>query len=105
MDCATSPNFHASCRRRREIAVRLSLGAARARLVRMLITESLVLASIAGALSWLVVNNLPAAVLFSAHAPAHSRALLIGLDLGPNLAVTGSLSALLWYRAARTVGA
>jgi arsenical pump membrane protein len=27
------------------------------------------------------------------------------LNLGPNLAVTGSLSALLWYRTARTVGA
>jgi arsenical pump membrane protein len=33
------------------------------------------------------------------------RALLLGLDLGPNLAVTGSLSAFLWLRAARSVGA
>ncbi len=45
--------------RNREIAVRLSLGAPRNRLVRMLITESLVLAVVAGALSWLVVNRLP----------------------------------------------
>jgi arsenical pump membrane protein len=53
----------------------------------------------------LLVNNLPAAVLFSAQAPAHPRALLLGLDLGPNLAVTGSLSAFLWLQAARTVNA
>jgi arsenical pump membrane protein len=52
-----------------------------------------------------LVNNLPASVLLSAHVPAHPRALLIGLDLGPNLFVTGSLSAFLWLRAARGVGA
>ena len=51
------------------------------------------------------VNNLPAAVLLSARAPAHPHALLLGLDLGPNLAVTGSLSAVLWLQAARAVGA
>jgi arsenical pump membrane protein len=42
-------------------------------------------------------------VLFSAQLPAHPAALLVGLDLGPNLAVTGSLSAFLWLRAARSV--
>jgi arsenical pump membrane protein len=52
-----------------------------------------------------LVNNLPAAVVLSAHAPAHPRALLLGLDLGPNLAVTGSLSALLWLQIARVHGA
>jgi arsenical pump membrane protein len=57
------------------------------------------------ALGSLLVNNLPAAVLFSAHPPPHQRALLLGLDLGPNLAVTGSLSAFLWLQAARTVNA
>jgi arsenical pump membrane protein len=57
------------------------------------------------AIASLVVNNLPAAVLFSAQPPPHARALLLGLDLGPNLAVTGSLSAFLWLQAARTVNA
>jgi arsenical pump membrane protein len=57
------------------------------------------------AISSVCVNNLPAAVLFSAHVPPHPHALLIGLDLGPNLAVTGSLSAFLWFQAARTVNA
>lgn len=45
--------------RNREIALRLSFGAPRNRLVRMLITESLLLAVAAGAASWLIVNNLP----------------------------------------------
>jgi arsenical pump membrane protein len=57
------------------------------------------------AVSSVAVNNLPAAVLLSAHAPSHPRALLLGLDLGPNLAVTGSLSAVLWLQAARSVRA
>jgi arsenical pump membrane protein len=43
--------------------------------------------------------------LLSADPPLHPRALLIGLNLGPNLAVTGSLSALLWLRVARSMGA
>jgi arsenical pump membrane protein len=51
------------------------------------------------------VNILPAAVLFSARPAAHPQALLLGLNLGPNLAVTGSLSAILWLQAARTVDA
>jgi arsenical pump membrane protein len=58
-----------------------------------------------GALASLLVNNLPAAVLLSARQTAHPDALLLGLDLGPNLAVTGSLSALLWLQSARTVDA
>jgi arsenical pump membrane protein len=53
----------------------------------------------------LVVNNLPAAVVLSAHQPAHPRAMLVGLDLGPNLAVTGSLAAILWLQVARSAGA
>jgi hypothetical protein len=51
------------------------------------------------------VNNLPAAVLLSATPPPHPRALLLGLNLGPNLAVSGSLSAYLWFKAARGAGA
>jgi arsenical pump membrane protein len=58
-----------------------------------------------GAATSLVLNNLPATVLLAARPPAHPDALLLGLDLGPNLAVTGSLSALLWLQAARAVGA
>lgn len=58
-----------------------------------------------GAAAAVCVNNLPAAALLSAQPPPHPRALLLGLDLGPNLAVTGSLSALLWWRTARLAGA
>ena len=58
-----------------------------------------------GAAASLLVNNLPAAVLLAARPPAHPDALLLGLDLGPNLAVTGSLSAVLWLQSARSIGA
>jgi arsenical pump membrane protein len=59
----------------------------------------------AAALAAVGVNNLPAAVLLTPNPPLHGRALLLGLDIGPNLAVTGSLSALLWLRVARSLGA
>jgi arsenical pump membrane protein len=62
-------------------------------------------AAAVGAMAAVAVNNLPAAVLLAPHRPAHPEGLLLGLNLGPNLAVTGSLSALLWYQAARRVGA
>jgi arsenical pump membrane protein len=62
-------------------------------------------AAATGALASVLVNNLPAAVLLSTRPPRAASALLVGLDLGPNLAVTGSLSAVLWLQAARTVGA
>ena len=52
-----------------------------------------------------LVNNLPAAVLLSSNSPSHPKALLVGLDLGPNLVVTGSLSAIFWMRVARAEGA
>lgn len=54
-----------------------------------------------GAIASVTVNNLPAAMLLSARSLSHPRALLLGLNLGPNLAVTGSLSAYLWFKAAR----
>lgn len=52
-----------------------------------------------------LVNNLPAASLLSAQRPPHPFPLLLGLNLGPNVAVTGSLAAYLWYRASRLTGA
>jgi arsenical pump membrane protein len=58
-----------------------------------------------GAAASVVLNNLPAAVLLGSRMPAHARSLLFGLNIGPNLAVTGSLSALLWWQAARSTGA
>jgi arsenical pump membrane protein len=47
-----------------------------------------------------LVNNLPAASLLAARTPPHPFALLVGLNLGPNLFVTGSLAWILWLRAA-----
>jgi arsenical pump membrane protein len=54
-----------------------------------------------------LLNNLPSGLLTggtlaTASAPAHLRnALLIGVDLGPNLSVTGSLATILWLVALR----
>jgi len=56
------------------------------------------------AVASVAVNNLPAAVLMSSTGGLHPQALLIGLNAGPNLAVTGSLAVLLWWRAARAAG-
>ena len=52
-----------------------------------------------------LVNNLPAASLLASRTPDHPFALLIGLNLGPNLFVSGSLAWLLWLRSARAAGA
>jgi arsenical pump membrane protein len=59
----------------------------------------------AAAASSVLVNNLPAASLLASRVPPHPYALLVGLDIGPNLFVTGSLAWILWRRAARAVGA
>ncbi|HVS76047.1 MAG TPA: SLC13 family permease, partial [Steroidobacteraceae bacterium] len=54
-----------------------------------------------------VMNNLPVALIAgsiggSGQVPAHLQdALLIGVDLGPNLSVTGSLATILWLIALR----
>jgi arsenical pump membrane protein len=52
-----------------------------------------------------VVNNLPAASLLSARALPHPFALLVGLNIGPNLFVSGSLAWVLWWRSATTARA
>src|SRR5206468_4896238 len=57
-----------------------------------------------------IANNLPAGLMAGAtvtasHAPANvSAATLIGIDLGPNLSVTGSLATVLWLTALRREG-
>lgn len=57
-----------------------------------------------------LMNNLPAGLIASstiaaAHPPQEAvDALLIGVDLGPNLSVTGSLATILWLTAIRREG-
>ncbi len=63
------------------------------------------LTALIAALSSVLVNNLPAAALLSSSHPVHVGALLLGLNIGPNLAVSGSLAVLLWWRAALASGA
>jgi arsenical pump membrane protein len=61
-------------------------------------------AALAAVLS-LCINNLPAAALLSAHHVRYPAQLLVGLNLGPNAFMTGSLAWYLWLRAARAAGA
>lgn len=57
-----------------------------------------------------LINNLPAGLiagsaLTAAHAPTPvASAVLIGVDLGPNFSVTGSLATILWLTALRRDG-
>jgi arsenical pump membrane protein len=57
-----------------------------------------------------LINNLPTgliagAAVQNAHVPEQiTRAVLIGVDLGPNLSVTGSLATILWLTALRREG-
>jgi len=57
-----------------------------------------------------LINNLPAGLiagsaLATAHAPTQvASAVLIGVDLGPNLSITGSLATILWLNALRRHG-
>lgn len=71
----------------------------------LLAHASTAVTAVVGAVASVAVNNLPAASLLAARPPGHPHALLIGLDLGPNLAVTGALSAVLWLQVARNIGA
>lgn len=82
-----------------------ALGRAWAGPARLLAHASTVATAAIGAGASVVVNNLPAASLLASRPVAHAHALLVGLDLGPNLAVTGALSAVLWLQAARAAGA
>ena len=58
-----------------------------------------------GAVATILINNLPAASLLSARPPLHPLSLLIGLNVGPNLFVSGSLAWVLWHNSARASGA
>jgi arsenical pump membrane protein len=60
--------------------------------------------AVVAALFSVLMNNLPAASLLAAKVPPRPYALLVGLNIGPNLFVTGSLAWFLWLRAARSVG-
>jgi arsenical pump membrane protein len=62
-------------------------------------------AAIVAALLSVLCNNLPAASLLAARMPPHAAQLLVGLNLGPNLFVSGSLAWFLWLRVARASGA
>jgi arsenical pump membrane protein len=85
-----------------------------ARYLEMLASISADRASWAGglfaALAANVANNLPVGLLagatvVSAHPPPSvASALLVGIDLGPNLSVTGSLATILWLAALRREG-
>jgi arsenical pump membrane protein len=85
-----------------------------ASLLRDLVQRSATLATwVSGvvlALGCNLVNNLPAGlvagrVVGTAHVPESVRgAVLVGVDLGPNLSVTGSLATILWLTALRRDG-
>ncbi|MFN2608285.1 MAG: SLC13 family permease [Acidimicrobiales bacterium] len=81
-----------------------TLGRAWSGPARLLAASGRVEAAVVAALAVVVMNNLPAAALAAARPVGHPSALLVGLDLGPNLAVTGSLSAVLWLQVARRLG-
>jgi len=68
------------------------------------------LAGIGVALASNLINNLPAGLIASSAVQAAqvsgqiTRALLVGVDIGPNLSVTGSLATILWLAALRREG-
>ncbi|MGF7190238.1 arsenical pump membrane protein [Robbsia andropogonis] len=68
------------------------------------------LSGVVTALACNLINNLPAGLiagsaLATAHAtPSAASAILVGLDLGPNFSLTGSLATLLWLTTLRRSG-
>lgn len=86
------------------LAVALSGGARHAEI------STAAISGVTIAVSSNALNNLPAGLIASATvALAHSPqrvidALLIGVDLGPNLSITGSLATILWLQAIRREG-
>lgn len=56
------------------------------------------------AIASVLVNNLPAASLLASRSPHHPFALLVGLNVGPNLFVTGSLAWFLWWKTSKETG-
>jgi len=74
------------------------------------ITQTAWLGGVMTAICSNLVNNLPVGliagnVLQLGHAPAAiSSAVLVGVDLGPNLSITGSLATILWLVALRREG-
>ena len=68
------------------------------------------IAGLAAAVGSNLINNLPMGLIAAttsqaAQVPAHvTGAILIGVDLGPNLSVTGSLATILWLIALRREG-
>ena len=79
-------------------------------LVQASTTEAAWVAGLVLAVGTNLVNNLPAGLVAGrvveiAQVPDHVRsAVLIGVDLGPNLSVTGSLATILWLTALRRDG-
>jgi arsenical pump membrane protein len=87
-----------------------ALAATLARAVQWSVAGASWLSGIGIALACNLVNNLPAGVVAAStvsadHVPEEVvSALLIGVDLGPNLSVTGSLATILWLTALRREG-
>ena len=75
--------------RRKEIAIRLSVGASRGRLIRQLLTESLLVALAGGVLGSLIALGSFSEILRLAIAQLPPEATVLSLDLRPDLRVLG----------------